>query len=780
MKMSFVAALLLAAAAASPSCSGTQPSSDTARQPLREKTSVDLGDSSSYSLVPPLGSVENGLLKFDTKASDSTWNTCFKTTPGLFKPGKSYSVSLTCKTQEALNDSYLFLLVRAFDANHGNSDLASRPVFQFEGETHVKLKFSVPEGYSNYALQIHTKKKASGYVKDIIVEEETDKTFIPADGGQKASINPETLPKGALEFTVDQPKLKPGSEISVASFGASPDVEDNLKAFNDAITKCAAESISRLAVPKGIYHFTSDKSISFENLKDFEFDGQGSTFIFLKKQSAMLEVKGCERTLFKNFNIDWDWDKDPLASVVKVEDVGPDGQWADFRFVDYEKFPRPDTRIAMIDMLDPATMSVGCEGGFNLSFEFFKGTNAPKHEWLSGNLLRIFPGNAKLKVGQLFRMPHYYYDMNGVVMSGNTHLTIQDVNIYSCPGFGFVGGGEQHHVQLIRTNIARPPGSSRPITCTADHLHFGNSQGFFKMESCEFSLGNDDCINIHDNSTFALKSSESSVRTQGMRSMLSYHENDPIELRNADYSPSGFKAKLKSIKPIDKAQGIYEMQFDEPVPGALGTGFVVFNWRFDSHNLIIRNCFFHDNRARGLLLLARDVTVENCRFLRNQMGAIKVETGYTLDSWREGYGASDIVIRGNSFEKINPMGSYSNELRPDIYISTYLKCDPSTEKASYPILHDILIEDNKFIETTGAAAFICSARNVIFRNNLIENKHPNLKEYSYRGAIGAAYSSNVFVTGNRWIGSEFNVKPGLLFDAETAKDVYCWDNKVEE
>ncbi|MFR6033186.1 MAG: right-handed parallel beta-helix repeat-containing protein [Bacilli bacterium] len=40
----------------------------------------------------------------------------------------------------------------------------------------------------------------------------------------------------------------------------------------------------------------------------------------------------------------------------------------------------------------------------------------------------------------------------------------------------------------------------------------------------------------------------------------------------------------------------------------------------------MRNCYFHDNRARGILILARDVTIENCKFRHNEMGAIKIET----------------------------------------------------------------------------------------------------------------------------------------------------------
>jgi len=92
-----------------------------------------------------------------------------------------------------------------------------------------------------------------------------------------------------------------------------------------------------------------------------------------------------------------------------------------------------------------------------------------------------------------------------------------------------------------------------------------------------------------------------------------------------------------------------------------------------------------------------------------------------LNFWCEGYRAADIVIRNNRFENINPVRAYPNEMCPVIYISTHLKKDPSLEKNAFPILHNILIENNRFCEFPGTAAFVSSACRVIFRNNFINN-----------------------------------------------------------
>ena len=245
--------------------------------------------------------------------------------------------------------------------------------------------------------------------------------------------------------------------------------------------------------------------------------------------------------------------KIPLGSVVKVERVGDDEAWADFRFVNYKKFPVKNPQIIMLDLLDSETMTIGHQKSFNIVFP--RSLRNQKRKWIEPNLLRFENYNfkGKLQAGQLFRMPHYYYGKGGAKafnLENNVQQTFENINIYSCRGCAIVVKGLQHHWQLLNVNITIPPGSKRCITCTADHLHIINSLGFLKMDSCNFAYGNDDCVNIHDTAAFAVKSSEKSIRTHNLKSYLAkaFHKGDMIELRNSDYSPTGFKNKLSGIK----------------------------------------------------------------------------------------------------------------------------------------------------------------------------------------------------------------------------------------
>lgn len=74
--------------------------------------------------------------------------------------------------------------------------------------------------------------------------------------------------------------------------------------------------------------------------RDFELDGKGAKFIFLRTEKESFLINDCERLLLRNLSCDWDWAADPLASVVEVMRTDPGT--VDFKFVEYDRFPRRD------------------------------------------------------------------------------------------------------------------------------------------------------------------------------------------------------------------------------------------------------------------------------------------------------------------------------------------------------------------------------------------------------------------------------------------------------
>jgi hypothetical protein len=86
------------------------------------------------------------------------------------------------------------------------------------------------------------------------------------------------------------------------------------------------------------------------------------------------------------------------------------------------------------------------------------------------------------------------------------------------------------------------------------------------------------------------------------------------------------------------------LTFYDKLPEQRNGGFVLLIPRYSKGNVIIRNSKFHSNRARGLLLLMGDVTVENCHIYDIEMVGMRLETGYAI-CWAEGTFTNNVVVR---------------------------------------------------------------------------------------------------------------------------------------
>jgi hypothetical protein len=734
-------------------------------------------------LVPGENEGEPGAVLVDTTASNAIWNPCFMTVDTLFAPDKQYDISFACQFEEQGQDSYILLLMRPLGARNHMQDAAFMEVYATPKNGKIHFHVSIPQVGPRYAFQLHAARKVRARISDLQIKEMV-RAFLPASENTPKASLPPALPTGSAEFAVEPPKLDKAKTFNGKDFGILPENPDNTRAFQEAINAIRKQVPARLVLDPGEYRFTNDTAVVFPSVWNFELDGQGSKFVFLKNKDKLFRIEHCRNIAFRNFSIDWDWEKDPLASIVRVEAKSEAGDAMDLRFVDYVKFPKENVRVAHIQKIDPKTRFPTDIDGWNVQFEFYKGQgDIPKTSWLEPNLLRVPAAPSKIsqaKVGDTLLMRHYTYDMNAINMINNKHLTFDNVHVLSCPGMGMLVSGVQEYWQVVNSSVAPPKGSKRPTASTADCMHVTSSRGHFKLENTVLGGGGDDTLNIHDSNVFAVRVDDHHLKTLNIRYLPGnyFQAGDLLELRHDDFSPTGFQAKMQSIKPVDRGRGMYEIAFEEKLPEQVGSGFVLFNRRYGTSNVIVRDCTFH-LFPRGILLMANNVTIENNKFIQGRAGAIKIETGYTMKVWSEGNGASNIVIRGNQFTSANRMGRYTFENRPDIYISTYLVTDPSMAKASYPILSDILIEGNTFRGTTGAPVFMASAGRVTIRGNTFDmHGEPSVKT-DYRGGIGAIHSSNIVITDNTWIAPGPTCKPGIFFDKDSVTGLHFFGNRIK-
>lgn len=705
------------------------------------------------------------------------------TKAGLLKPGSDYTVRLKYKLSPSDFAKLPHMKLRVFSGT--NQLLREYHMGASKPSSFVKLAFKTDEDDPNATVRIEGFGQFSGSISSFSIENGDGEKYYPAVAGAKPYEGDlGKLPTGSEDFEIQLPKPEKELVINAADFGLTEDATNAATIVNKALAKCKEVGASKLIIPKGKYKIFENAHISVSGFKDFTIDGQDSVFIARKNQTCNMHVENCERVKICNLHMDYDWDTEPLAAIVQITNInidkGSNKTDIDVKFLDYDKYPMhgQNVRVANMENYDISAKAVGQEGGRSMGFGFSPDAKSPDVEWLSPNEMRIKCNwiNTVAQKGAYYRLQHYYYGMGGIQTVSNKHLTLENMNIYSCKGHALLVSGSQEYFQFINVKIAPPENSpKRVITCTADHLHFSRSKGHFKMIGCEFAYGSDDCINIHDLSAFGVKVDENVIE---LKAGSMPEVGDVVELRHGDYSPAKFKSEVVSITVTpDKKRYFY---LKDKIPNPRFDGFVIFNRVYDSSHVIIRDCYFHSNRARGLLILASDITIENCKFVHNQMGALKFESGYTFNLWSEGFGVNNVLVKNCTFDTVNPQGvAYQGKVR-DVFFGVYMRRDPSFEQTKYPVIRNVMFENNKFKNSFGTIALISSSDNIIFKNNTFENTTPRKKELPYRGAFYINHSTNTKIVNNTYIKSDLVKYPGIFVDEDTSKGIIFEGNTIVE
>ena len=708
------------------------------------------------------------ILESDTRRDKSVWHSCLTLPKGLLKAGKDYVVSIDYEVIDRSGaDSYFYVFGRSDHLGYGADHWQT-----WHGEAAVQgtAKLRLSPTADDYVIYVGIHNQGAFRIRNLKVLLGSGWGRITLTG-VSGNARPPAPPTGAQSFTIDAPSNPNGPILNLADFGAVADgdappsqgPDRNLAAFKAAIAQCRETKASKLMVPKGAYRITSGQTIVFDGLSNFVFDGGGSTFLFHQiKGGAGMLVKNCNRTVFSNFNLDWDWKIDPLASVGRVTKVGPNSSFFEMRF---ETVAPPDPkRWVTMNPLDEKLRVPGTGQEF--------GNFGPKKvEQLDAQTVRVWPSwPVPAKEGQLYLLRHYTYEKHAIVMAGNTHLSLQNVTIYSFPGIGFITGGDQHHFELLHCRITFPENERRPITTTADGFHVAQSQGFIRLEDCDFGYMGDDCVNIHDNIHAGVRrvDAHTLVATNNVPWSCPYAAGDSVEIRNGDYSPTGFTGTLKASTADDKKKEV-TLEFVEGLPSHIASEAILFNHRYGSHNCIIRNCYFHENRARGVLCNTADWLIEGNRFFHNQHSALLLIADVG-PSWSEGFGARNVVVRNNQFESSNCIGG----------AVVGLGATSNGDTTHYPLLENILFENNGFTEMTGPAIEARSFKNLVIRNNSIVNLEKAPITTQMRGSICAELGNGLWVEGNQWTTQKGIAPSSLFYDAETTQKILCQGNHLKD
>ena len=701
-------------------------------------------------------------LDADTRGQNGQWNSCLRLPTGLLKAGKDYLIVVNYEViDRPTMDDYFYTFVRSgslgigadqWQTWHDDAGAAGK----------AQLRVVAPAAGDFYVV-VGIHKQGALKITGMRIFQGNGLTSVPLTRAQAGAAPPD--PTGAQPFTVVPPQNPKGPVLNLADFGALADGDSppdagpdrNLAAFKAAIARCKTLRASKLIVPKGVYRITSGQSIVFDSLSDFTFDGQGSTFLFhqIKGGPGML-VSNCHRTVLSHFNLDWDWNIDPLASVGRITEIGPKASYFVMHFD--TKAPLDPKRWISMNPLDEQLRVPGA----GQEFGDFRPT---KIDSIDAQTVRVWPTKVvPAKVGQLYLLRHYTFEKHGIHMSSNTHLSLQYVNIYSFPGIGFIVEGDQHHFELLHCRITYPEGGHRCITTAADGFHVERSQGFIRLEDCDFGYMGDDCVNIHDNIHAGVQRLDAhTLEVDNVVTWICpYAADDQVEIRNGDFSPTGFTGRLTGAKS-DYKKNTWTLVFDQELPAKVAPDAILFNLRYGSRNVIIRNCYFHENRARGIVGHTADWLLEGNRFYHNQDNAL-ILLALVGSRWSEGFGAENVILRNNTFDSADCLGVGGGA-------AVSLQASSYGTMVRYPLINNILFDHNTFREMTGPAVAATAFTHLVFRNNIIVNEGKVPTARSMRGSIQAENGKGLWIGGNTWTTGAGIQTPALYYDSGTTQDV---------
>ena len=496
-----------------------------------------------------------------------------------------------------------------------------------------------------------------------------------------------------------------------------------------AIAKAKEVGATQLLFSPREYHvggasgWLDNAQVVLEGLSDFTVDGNGAVIV-CRDIKPGISISNCQRLVLRNLTLDWDA---VLATPGTVEKKN--GETTIHIQPGYVTDGLPVTSVSTFD-----------REAWAWDMQAYEVYNPANVEEVSPGVYRSQAFSGFLPGADVL-VRHYVYEGTAAVHvfgRDTQDITLEKVTVLQCPSHAFLfsGCGEGIHVDGC---VIRRGDETRPISATADGLHISAGKGNILIENCDFSYMGDDSINIHGKWYKSVSVQGQQIVVKGTPSVYSPLEvGDPITLHAGGNLTRYGEAVVTKLSTLGQFTYI---TLDREVPEAFVAGDVVGNRNCTSSGFVIRNNYFHDHRARGMLLQAMNGRVENNTIENVQAAAIQITTD--CDYWLEGFGCEDIVIRGNRLIGVNK--SRSPSYRMDRHPAALnVVVDTPTGLGDYPLHQRIIIEDNEIIDTPGAAMLIASAAEVTVRNNTITDA--GYDPYRQLGhAIGKAYTGIVNV-----------------------------------
>lgn len=533
-------------------------------------------------------------------------------------------------------------------------------------------------------------------------------------------------------FYVARPNEKSCRSVNASDFGVSTAADDNYSAFCKAIEYCKANPNITLKVDGGKYYFRTDKSIMLDGLENVLIDADGAQFIF--ENPNYFHIVNCNCIEIRGLGITWNLDVSRLASLVKIRNASKESQSFELEFTELNEVSA-DITIMAFTKYDSETLTPGTRQDFKENYVYQFPGSIKTVEKTGHNVLKVTHDGSldNYTDGEIYLLRHHVYGGNAFNVYNTSNITFSGIKLYAVAGMGWLIENRSEHFQLLGCVIGLDPEhDDNRISTTADGVHIANTNGKFRISGCDFSFMGDDDVNVHDNiATITDKLDEKTVEIY--TNANNFAAGDTAIFSSKDFDRLGFSAEVTSVEGK-------KLTFDKELPDYIVKDCIVSNGSIDSGNYVISGNYFHENRARGLLLQSNNGLCENNMFYKIMANPIKVIMDISSGLWLEGTGVNGLVIRNNSFVECNVV-----EWSAQISISTNI----DGKSADSTLFYNITVENNSFDNFYGRLVDASNVSNLKICGNRVNNKDGSYE--ARRGRIIIRQScSRVTISNNEY------------------------------
>ena len=533
-------------------------------------------------------------------------------------------------------------------------------------------------------------------------------------------------------FYIARPNEKSCRSVNASDFGVSTAADDNYSAFCKAIEYCKANPNITLKVDGGKYYFRTDKAIMLDGLKNVLIDADGAQFIF--ENPNYFHIVNCNCIEIRGLGITWNLDVSRLASLVKIRNASKESHSFELEFTELNEVSA-DIPIMAFTKYDPEALTPGTRQDFKENYVYQFPGSIKTVEKTGHNVLKVTHDGSldNYTDGEVYLLRHHVYGGNAFNVYNTSNITFSGIKLYAVAGMGWLIENRSEHFQLLGCVIGLDPEhDDNRISTTADGVHIANTNGKFRISGCDFSFMGDDDVNVHDNiATVTDKLDKKTVEIY--TNANNFAAGDTAIFSSKGFDRLGFSAEVTSVEGK-------ELTFDKELPDYIVKDCIVSNGSIDSGNYVISGNYFHENRARGLLLQSNNGLCENNRFYKTMANPIKVIMDISSGLWLEGTGVNGLVIRNNSFVECNVV-----EWSAQISISTNI----DGKSADSTLFYNITVENNSFDNFYGRLVDASNVSNLKICGNRVNNKDGSYE--ARRGRIIIRQScSRVTISNNEY------------------------------